>query len=322
MFKSSRNVCNDSYFVIYDRVCMFVTWLLTKYFNKRFIFRNLQCFLWSTYVLKCFLSKCSIRCVSHRKFDQKLSCFTENISFLLFEKYKQFACYSISFSLCQCECDLSEIINFCLIWIIHETCDNKRIQISKIVVIVYFIFRFLICFCSIIHWSNSKIRALSILFLVTNESLDKIVSDFIVVCNIMFLNMFSCNRFVDRLKNWCNIQYYCFLFIGDHVWCTIENKNEIIRKISFSLSEVDRIFYFFLKITRARNIFFNWKFFVKLVFLYFFQLKISRKTKFFDDFCIVAWIASKWLEKSLWLWFSHLTNSNCSICLQKSSQIW
>ena len=204
-----------------------------------------------------FLSKCSIKCVSHRKFDQKLSCFTENIFFLFFERYKQFACHNISSFLCQCECNLSKIINFYFIWITHEIYDNERIQISKIVVIVYFIFRFLICFCSVIHWSDSKIRALSILFLATNESFDKIVNDFIVVCNIMFLNIFSCNRFVDRLKNWCIIQYYCFLFIDDHVWYTIENKNEIIRKINFSLSKIDRIFYFFLKIIRTRNIFFN-----------------------------------------------------------------
>ena len=268
-----------------------------------------------------FSSKCSIKCVSHRRLDQELSCFTKNTSFLFFERYKQFACHNTSFSLCQCECDLSEVINFCFTWITHETCDNERIQTSKVVVIAYFIFKFLICFCSITHWSDSRIRALSILLLATNESLDKIVSDFIVVCNIMFLNMLSCNRLVDRLRNWCIIQYYCFLLIGDHVWCTIENRNEITRKTSFSLSEIDRILYFLLKIIRARNTFFSWKFFVELISLYFLQLKISRKTKFSDDFCIAAWIASKWFEKSLWLWFSHLTNSNCSICLQRSSQI-
>ena len=143
----------------------------------------------------------------------------------------------------------------------------------KVVVNVYFISDFWICFCSIIHWSDSRIRAISILFLAMNESLDKIVSDFIVICNIMFLNMLLCSRFVDRLRNRCIIQYYCFLFIDDHVWCTIENKNEIIRKINFSLSGIDRILYFFLiwnsfdheifvfrfvsKLIRTRNICFN-----------------------------------------------------------------
>ena len=47
-------------------------------------------------------------------------------------------------------------------------------------------------------------------------------------------------------KKSMHTQYYCLLLIDDHVWCTIENKNEIIRKINFSLSEIERILYFSL----------------------------------------------------------------------------
>ena len=91
------------------------------------------------------------------------------------------SCYCIPS--CQCERDISKVTNFCFTWIAHETCDNERIQTSKIVVIAYFTSNFWICFCSITLW-------------------------------IRFEN----SRIISII-----------IFFDDHVWCTIESKNEIIR---------------------------------------------------------------------------------------------
>ena len=120
-------------------------------------------------------------------FDQKL--FHTNDVFFFFAKRK----IKIFVSLCQCECDLSKVINFCFIWITHEICDNERIWTSKIVVIVYFISNFWICFCSVIHWSNSRIRALSILLRnkrIDSTKLSMILSSHAYVFEYVFVQSF------------------------------------------------------------------------------------------------------------------------------------
>ena len=94
-----------------------------------------------------------------KMFDQKLFVLT-------FFFYFARRTIKISVSLCQCECNLSKITNFCLT-IAHEIYDNERINSTKMSMILsscLFYFRFLICFCSVIHWLDSRIRALSILF--------------------------------------------------------------------------------------------------------------------------------------------------------------
>ena len=145
--------------------------------------------------------------------------------------------------------------------------------------------------------------------LAMNESIRRNVSDFIVVC-IMFLNMLSCSHLVDRLRNRCTTQYYCLLLIDDHVWCTIESRNEITRRTIFSLSKIERILYFSL----------TWSSFEHEILAS--VENLSKKTIF-----LLTWllhrclIASKWLEEALWSWSSHLTDSNWSKRLQRSSQL-
>ena len=176
MFQFGRDVLTIDLYLAFALSCI-RDYILNfdEVFWQRSIFRNSQYF-WS-HALRCFSSKCSIRCVSHRRFDQRLSCFTENISFLLYGRYKQLACHSISSFLCQYECDLSEVANFCLIWITHRTWDNERIKSLhmslEVVVNVYFISDFWICFCSVIHWSDSRIRALSVLLSFSNERITR-----------------------------------------------------------------------------------------------------------------------------------------------------
>ena len=88
-----RNVCDDHIFRnfwsclhVRDLIfCMFQFERNVLTIDLYFVFA-LSCiknsiFFWS-HVLKCFSSKCSIRCVSHRKFDQKL--FHTNDVFLWF----------------------------------------------------------------------------------------------------------------------------------------------------------------------------------------------------------------------------------------------
>ena len=152
-------------------------------------------------------------------------------------------CYCISS--CQCERDISKIINFCFIWIAHEICDNERIQTSKIVVIVYFISNFWIYFCSVILWIKLE--------------------------NSRIINI--------------------IIFFDDHVWCTIENNNEIIRTRNiFSLLKV-----------RIRNSFLIWNSFEHEIFA-FHLIRNSFEHEIFVsrfDFCINVWSHRKWLEKSL-----------------------
>ena len=101
--------------------------------------------------------------------------------------------------------------------------------------------------------------------LTMNESFDKIVNDFIVVC-ITFLNMFFRNHFVDEFENRCIVNINVFYSSTITFDAQSKTKTKLSREINFSLSEIDRIFYFFLKIIRTRNTFFNWKFFVKYNF--------------------------------------------------------
>ena len=179
----------DACFVVFFNICSHA-----QIFSKclqRFVFRNLRSCLHAKIVLDILMNHfarllyliniCSemffITMLDQMRFTSKIwseiVMFHRKHFFLFYEKYKQFACYNISFFLCQYECDLSKIVNFCLIWITHETWNNEQIKSLhinlKIVVNVYFISNFWICFCSIIHWSNSRIRALSILLSFSNE---------------------------------------------------------------------------------------------------------------------------------------------------------
>ena len=70
----SHRILSCLYAQILNRTCMLESYSM---FN-----RSSRLLDSITYVLKCFSSKCSIRCVSHRKSDQKSSCLTKNAFFL------------------------------------------------------------------------------------------------------------------------------------------------------------------------------------------------------------------------------------------------
>ena len=103
--------------------------------------------------------------------------------------------------------------------------------------------------------------------------------------------------FFDQIREFAHYQYYYTILIDDHVWCTIESRTRSSRETSFSLSRVERIFYSF------------W-------------LEIHSNTKYCFSFfdLTFAWAHIERLEESLWSWSSHLTDSNWSKRLQRSSQ--
>ena len=72
MFQFGRDVLTIDLYLAFALSCI-RDYILSfdEMFWQRSISRSLQYFLWS-HVLRCFSSKCSIRCVSHRKLDQKL----------------------------------------------------------------------------------------------------------------------------------------------------------------------------------------------------------------------------------------------------------
>jgi hypothetical protein len=79
------------------------------------------------------------------------------------ETYKQLSCHNIFISSCQCECDISKIINFCFIWIAHEFWfNNERINSIKLSMILssYVASCFWICFLANISLIDWKIDAL------------------------------------------------------------------------------------------------------------------------------------------------------------------
>ena len=135
-------------------------------------------------------------------------------------------------------------VNDFIVVIVRQWTNSKHWESSSY---IYFILNSWICFCSIIHWSNSKIRALLILLSFNNERINSTKCQWFYrrmhhhVFEYVFVQSFRWS-----IEKSMHIQYYCFLFIDDHVWCTIESKNEIIRKINFSLSKVERILYFSL----------------------------------------------------------------------------
>ena len=79
--------------------------------------------------------------------------------------------------------------------------------------------------------------------------------------------MFLLQSFFDQTEKFAYYQYYYIIFIDDHVWCIIENKNEIIRKINFSL----------LKVFRKIYNFFIWKSFEKYIIFFILLIKVFRK---------------------------------------------
>ena len=117
-------------------------------------------------------------------------------------------------------------------------------------------------FVAIISWSNWKIRALSILLSFSNERINSTKCQWFYRRMHTFLNMF------DALFN--IIVFFLSTITFD---AQSKTKTKSFREINFSLLEIDRILYFFLKIIRARNIFFNWKFSVEYSFLLFFSVE-------------------------------------------------
>ena len=117
----------------------------------------------STYALRCFSSKCLIRDrhVLHRK----------RSLFWFDETYKQSSYHSTLFSSCQCRRDISEVANFCLTWIARDLRQWTN-QLDKtvndfIVVCLYQIREYVSAQSS--HWSDSRIRALSVLLSFSSE---------------------------------------------------------------------------------------------------------------------------------------------------------
>ena len=96
----------------------------------------------STYALRCFLSKCSIRDrhVLHK----------ERSFFWYDETYKQSSCHSTFFSSCQCRRDISEIVNFCLTWIarnLRQWTNQLDENVSDFIVVIVW------------QWTNSNIES-------------------------------------------------------------------------------------------------------------------------------------------------------------------
>ena len=250
-----RTRCFDYRFIFRSRliVALHIRAYLTKCFDKWFIFRNFWFLFTCSDFESCLYAKCLIICVSHRKSDQKLFCwrrFLYNfIRFTVFSYWFQDAFhiemfdqklsrtndvffyktwwhvkqlhvkFSISFC-CQCECDISKVINFCFTWIAHEICDNRLIKhlYLKVVFNVHFTLDSWICFCCnhfSIRLKNSRIINIIILYLSTitfdAQSRKKIIRKivfFIIVDDIyyiMFLNMF---RTVIASINWKTVALF------------------------------------------------------------------------------------------------------------------
>ena len=147
-----------------------------------------------------------VRKYSHQRARSKVVCIDDVSSYKIWWHVKQLHAKFSTSSCCQCERDISKIINFCLT-IAHETCDNELIKSFMNLKSSMFYFR--------------------------------------------FVNMFLSQSFIDQIEKFAHYQYYYTIFIDDHVWCTVESKNEITRKTNFSLSKIFRkIYNFSLKIIR------------------------------------------------------------------------
>ena len=73
MFRFCQNVCNDSNFAIYNRVCIRI--VFDVQWNISFV-----CFIWLTYVLNCFSLKCLTKnCLYERRFFYDFIRFAWNI---------------------------------------------------------------------------------------------------------------------------------------------------------------------------------------------------------------------------------------------------
>ena len=131
----------------------------------------------------------------------------------------------VSVSLCQCECDLSEVANFCLT-IAHEIYDSERISSTRISMILsscLLYFRFLICFCSVTHWSDSRIRALSILLSFNNERISSTRCQWFYRRMHTFLNMLSCS---SRWSSEKSMHYSVLLFFTHRRSCLMHNREQ------------------------------------------------------------------------------------------------
>ena len=67
--------------------------------------------------------------------------------------------------------------------------------------------------------------------------------------------MFLFSYFKNQIREFAHYQYYCIIFIDDHVWCTFLNKNEITRTRNFfRCQKFEFAIFFDFKFIRARNI--------------------------------------------------------------------
>ena len=212
------------------------------------------------------IKKCSIRCVSHRWFDQSSSsidisfCWS-NVQAIIVSQYFVFVYH--------CRSDESEIVSFfftCNRAKTHDNTmnefrhressslfDNERIQISKIVVIAWQ----RNCRLSI---NNETSLFISDFWICSRAIITKIDSKIVALFNTIVLNEDS------RLMH-------------------AREQNEIVDIARHSLLKV-----------RIRNSFRRlFEFAIFFVMVWFLR---------------AAWVVSKWLEKSLWSWFSHRADSN------------
>ena len=132
-----------------------------------------------------FTSKCSIKCVSHRWFDRK-TVLHARTTFSLYNSTRR--TNSSSFSSCQCRRDISEIANFCLIWIardLRQWTNQLDKNVNDFIVVIAWQWtnsdienrRHCLhqireyAFAQSSHESDSRIRALSVLLLLYSSTI-------------------------------------------------------------------------------------------------------------------------------------------------------
>ena len=218
-----------------------------------------------------FSSKCSIRCVSHRRFDQKFVCMNDVFSYKTWWHVKQLSNSQLRLVLSNLLTDTSNcmldfnFVCFCQIcwqiqaiacWTSISSVSVKSVDRYKQLHVRFQFRLFLsdlltntsncildfnfVCFCQ----CERDISEVTNFCLTTahetcdNERIKHLYSK--VVVNVYFTLdswiCFFCNHLLIRLKNSRIINI--IILIDDHVWCTIESRNEITRRTSFSLSEV------------------------------------------------------------------------------------
>ena len=233
--------------------------------------------------------------------DQKLLRMND-VSLELDETYKQLLCHSTRFSSCQCRRDISKVANSCLTWTARDLWQWTSSDIESR--------RHCLTMDGFRHRESSS--------LLTSGS-------WICFCPITLRVRLEDSRIINTT-----------IFIGDHVWCTIENvktkssEHEIFlywkpleeRNFQTERNHPNTKF-FSLSGVRFRNFSCDLKFIRARIICFSSDLKLIRAR----NICFSFWLlhlcltASKWFEKSLSSWFSHLTGSNWSKRLRRSSQL-